>query len=429
MASGTVTATELSLDLFQAFYTDGILRDSSGDIVLDENGNPVHDGWVTAIGPFEAQESSSLDIFTSYGGINSGILNAVEVVTKDTFSSVGNVSSTSAFAAIEGSIDHYSSFGRVYFSSSIFNALETSLDQLAIEGTVTVNSGSLSATDSLDVLAIEGNISSGIAGSLEVTDSADTYEAAGTVSSNSSVFEGIELSDSWESAGTVQATLVGNLSSTELSVDTFSVEGNVTVNTGSLTVLESLDISNISGTVKRKIGSLSALEVKDTYFSSGNISDIANLGILNAPELPDFFTSSGLVTLVKASVESTTLPINRIYSIKSLTTNQVHDVEEVIFLNRDNSILLQLLGNDLPANLYSVTKVSLVSNVNNLEINSVLNPEMFDWSGGNGELILDLSTLDIDPEFHHFYLILYDDYFVHGLVWDMLSINFVKTFN
>jgi hypothetical protein len=431
MASGNFSIVESSQDSFYAFYTDGILRDSIGEFILDENGDYIYDGWVSAIGELNTSEQVSLDVFNSYGGTNSGSLSAVESSVKDTFTCVGNVNLTSNFlAAVEGAKDFCYITGRVYTSLSTFAALESS-DICEILGSVTVNTGSLAATDSPDVF-LSNEDTANASGTLEVTETdLDVLEFTGTTYASSAILEVIESADVWESTGTVEITWIGTLDVNEISSDTFISSGTITINSGALTSVESLiDTYSSIGTVRRISGILSALELQDTLSISGNISTEVNAGILTSYEnVSDLFTSPGTVTQVRASTDNTTLPLNGIYSIKSLTTNQVKDVEEVVFLNRDNSILLQLLSNDLPVNLYSVKNISLISNVNNLEITSVLNPEMFDWSEGNGELILNLSNVVITPDVYYFYLILYDDYFVNGLVWDTLSINFVKTFN
>jgi hypothetical protein len=431
MASGNFSTVESSQDSFYAFYTDGILRDSIGEFILDENGDYIYDGWVTSIGPMSAQELTTPDTFNSYGGTNSGSFSAVESSVKDTFTCVGNVNLTSNFlAAVEGAKDFCYSTGRAYTSLSIFAALESS-DICEILGSVTVNTGSLAATDSPDVF-LSNEDTANTSGTLEVTETdLDVLEFTGTTYASSAILEVIESADVWESTGTVEITWIGTLDVNEISSDTFISSGTITINSGTLASVESLiDTYSSIGTVERISGILSALELQDTLSISGNISTDVNEGILTSYEnISDLFTSPGTVTKVRASADNTTLPLNGIYSIKSLTTNQVKDVEEVVFLNRDNSILLQLLSNDLPVNLYSVKNISLISNVNNLEITSLLNPEMFDWAGGDGELILNLSNVVVTPDVYYFYLILYDDYFVNGLVWDTLSINFVKTFN
>ena len=431
MASGNFSIVESSQDSFYAFYTDGILRDSTGEFILDENGDYIYDGWVTSIGPMGAQELTTPDIFNSFGGTNSGSLSAVESSVKDTFTCIGGVNLSSNFlAAVEGAKDFCYITGLNYTSHSTFAALESS-DIYEILGSVTVNTGSLAVEDSPDVF-LSNEDTANASGTLEITEiDLDVLAFTGTAYASSAILEVTESADVWESEGIVEITWVGTLDVSETSSDTFLSSGTITINSGTLASVEPLrDTYSSLGTVRRKSGILSALELRDTLSISGNTSTDVNAGILTSYEnVSDLFTSPGTVTQVRASADNTTLPLNGIYSIKSLTTNQVKDVEEVVFLNRDNSVLLQLLSNDLPINLYSVKNISLISNVNNLEITSLLNPSMFDWSGGDGELILNLSLVDVTPDVYYFYLILYDDYFVNGLVWDTLSINFVKTFN
>lgn len=69
--------------------------------------------------------------------------------------------------------------------------------------------------------------------------------------------------------------------------------------------------------------------------------------------------------------------------------------QEIIYKDRNNTIDLQLLTNNIIPNLSVITGISLIDTVGDLgTVSSIEFPEAFDWSEGNGVLKLSLGGVE-----------------------------------
>lgn len=95
-------------------------------------------------------------------------------------------------------------------------------------------------------------------------------------------------------------------------------------------------------------------------------------------------------------------------------------LREIVYLNRDNTIDLQLKNDGNVANLSGTTKMELI--VNGTTISSVTSPDAFDWSAGNGKLVLALGAENLSAGSYIAKLIVYDADNTDGIVWGYLRI-------
>ena len=98
-----------------------------------------------------------------------------------------------------------------------------------------------------------------------------------------------------------------------------------------------------------------------------------------------------------------------------------------IYLDRNDPKEVQIKDSDGALDLTSITRVDLIKEGCSLIISSSVAEYsgMFDWSGGNGILELDMGALDIEPGTYTFTLMLYSAEWPLGIPWNKLTISFV----
>jgi hypothetical protein len=98
---------------------------------------------------------------------------------------------------------------------------------------------------------------------------------------------------------------------------------------------------------------------------------------------------------------------------------------EYVYRGRDNSIDLVLKSglpgqNPAPVNLSSVRRMTL--EFGTTVIDSTTSRDAFDWSGGDGSLVLSLGDQNIPAGKYQALLTVYDDENMHGIVWGRLHV-------
>lgn len=91
-------------------------------------------------------------------------------------------------------------------------------------------------------------------------------------------------------------------------------------------------------------------------------------------------------------------------------------MREIVYLNRDNVVDLQLQADGAAADLTPVSRMTLTLD-GSTTIDSSTSPAAFDWSGGNGQLILSLGGESIAPGRYTAELVVYDAVNTQGIVW------------
>ena len=99
-------------------------------------------------------------------------------------------------------------------------------------------------------------------------------------------------------------------------------------------------------------------------------------------------------------------------------------ITETVYLGHDNGIDLQLKADGVITNLEAITRVQIKDSTCLLTIDSLISPGAFDWSVGNGVLILKVGLEAVPPGTYTAYLIIYDISNPDGVVWDKFKINF-----
>lgn len=93
-------------------------------------------------------------------------------------------------------------------------------------------------------------------------------------------------------------------------------------------------------------------------------------------------------------------------------------MSEIIYLNRDNQIILELRTNESLVDLSGLTRVVLV--VGTTTLDSLTVSGYFDWTDtgyGTGTLIIDVGSATITEGYYNSYLIVYDNTNANGIVW------------
>jgi hypothetical protein len=106
-------------------------------------------------------------------------------------------------------------------------------------------------------------------------------------------------------------------------------------------------------------------------------------------------------------------------------------IREVIYKGRDNTIDLQLSSDEGVADLSGVTKVELVDTFGSLgTISSDDFPSAFDWSSGDGVLVLSIADAEtitdgvsnmVVNSTHRFNVIVYDSENTNGVDWGFFT--------
>jgi len=91
-------------------------------------------------------------------------------------------------------------------------------------------------------------------------------------------------------------------------------------------------------------------------------------------------------------------------------------MREIVYLNRDNVIDLQLQADGSAVDLTPVTRMTLTLD-GTTTIDSQTSPGAFDWSGGNGVVVLALGGESIGPGRYAAELAVYDAVNTQGIVW------------
>ena len=102
---------------------------------------------------------------------------------------------------------------------------------------------------------------------------------------------------------------------------------------------------------------------------------------------------------------------------------------EVVYLNRDNTVDLQLRADGTAVAMDGVTKIELVLDSATI-ISSATSPGAFNWdnhktatAAASRKLILDLGDEIISAGLYYAYLVIYDATNIDGVRWDGLVIN------
>lgn len=104
-------------------------------------------------------------------------------------------------------------------------------------------------------------------------------------------------------------------------------------------------------------------------------------------------------------------------------------ITEIVYLARDNTIDLQLLSDGRVVSLASVTRIDVVDKKGTWSVTSVEAPHAFDWSAGNGMVILSFGLQNIPPGNYICLMVVYDQGNPHGIVWDEVTLVAKHTVN
>lgn len=93
-------------------------------------------------------------------------------------------------------------------------------------------------------------------------------------------------------------------------------------------------------------------------------------------------------------------------------------MSEIVYLNRDNQIILELRTNESLVDLAGLTRALLIIGTTTLDSATVSG--YFDWTDtgyGIGTLIIDAGTATLTKGYYDSYLIVYDNTNPNGIVW------------
>lgn len=96
-------------------------------------------------------------------------------------------------------------------------------------------------------------------------------------------------------------------------------------------------------------------------------------------------------------------------------------ITETVWLDHDNTIDLVLTADGSAVDLSSVTKMELEIGDDTI-IDSATSADAFDWSEGDGKLILALGGETITAGTYTATLIVYDATNTDGIVWDQFTL-------
>lgn len=88
---------------------------------------------------------------------------------------------------------------------------------------------------------------------------------------------------------------------------------------------------------------------------------------------------------------------------------------EIVYNGKDNAIDLQLLEDSVAVDLSSVTRMTIVFDTKTID--SDISADAFDWSEGNGKLILALGAESITTGVYDAVLTIFDSENTNGIAW------------
>lgn len=98
-------------------------------------------------------------------------------------------------------------------------------------------------------------------------------------------------------------------------------------------------------------------------------------------------------------------------------------MSETSYLNRDNTVDLQLFDSGVAVDLTSVTRMLLkLTGPAAQTVDSNVSAGAFDWSAGSGKLTISLGGETIVPGTYTATLIVYDPTNASGIVWDEFTL-------
>jgi hypothetical protein len=92
-------------------------------------------------------------------------------------------------------------------------------------------------------------------------------------------------------------------------------------------------------------------------------------------------------------------------------------MSELIYLNRDNQIILELRTNESLVDLSGLTRALLIIGTTTLDSSG---SSYFDWTDtgyGTGTLIIDAGSATLEKGYYNSCLIVYDNTNPNGIVW------------
>lgn len=92
-------------------------------------------------------------------------------------------------------------------------------------------------------------------------------------------------------------------------------------------------------------------------------------------------------------------------------------MSEVIYLNRDNQIILELRSDEILVDLSGVTRMKLVVGTTTLDSSG---SSYFDWTDtgyGRGTVIIDPGSASLSKGYYDGYLVVYDNTNANGIIW------------
>jgi hypothetical protein len=94
-------------------------------------------------------------------------------------------------------------------------------------------------------------------------------------------------------------------------------------------------------------------------------------------------------------------------------------MSEIIYLDRNNQIVLELRTNEILQDLSGLTRAQLI--IGTITLDSETVSGYFDWTDtgfGTGTLVIDVGSATLTEGFHSCcYLIIYDNTNANGIVW------------
>lgn len=169
---------------------------------------------------------------------------------------------------------------------------------LALKPPVSAITGTLAATEPIDVAAFAGSVV--VSGTLAATEAIDTANFAGSVVV-SGTLAATDATDTAAFAGEITAgSIAGTLAATD-ALDTAAFAGSVVVS-GALAATDAIDVASFAGGVTT-MAALAATDVKDTASLAGSVAWTAALAVTEAKDVAAF-AGGVLVAGTLAAVEA-----------------------------------------------------------------------------------------------------------------------------
>ncbi len=96
-------------------------------------------------------------------------------------------------------------------------------------------------------------------------------------------------------------------------------------------------------------------------------------------------------------------------------------VYEIVHLGHNNTIDLKLLSDGVAQDITTTTRMTL--SFGTTLIDSDVHSGVFDWSGGDGEILLTLGAQTITAGTYESELTVYDSVNTEGIVWPIFTIR------